>query len=262
MSINNTLKNIFGGTNFLKLQKVKKIFFPTKFDNEQKANFDNQVAFYKQLIKPNSLCFDIGANIGLKSKIFLQLGAKVVAVEPQASCVAILQREIGNKATIVAKGVGAANEVKDFYVSNNFELSSFNKEWINTLPVEEYGDTQIKQVEKIEIITLDNLIKQYGKPDFIKIDVEGFEIEVLKGLNEHFNTLSFEFFVSQSTNELLQCLDILQSKFNGLSVNFTNGNVSTKFNLDKWLSLNDFITYVKHTNFKSMIAGDIYVKMN
>ena len=262
MSINNTLKNIFGDTYFLKLQKLKQIFFPTKFDNKQKANFDNQAAFYKQLIKPNSLCFDIGANIGLKSKIFLQLGAKVVAVEPQASCVAILQREIGNKATIVAKGVGATSEVKDFYVSTNFELSSFNKEWINTLPVEEYGDTQIKQVEKIEIITLDNLIKQYGKPDFIKIDVEGFEIEVLKGLNEHFNTLSFEFFVSQSTNELLQCLDILQSKFNGLSVNFTNGNVSSKFNLDKWISLNDFINYVKNTNFKSMIAGDIYVKMN
>ena len=121
--------------------------------------------------------------IYLKSKIFLQLGAKVVAVEPQASCIAILQIEIGNKATIVAKGVGATSEVKDFYVSTNFELSSFNKEWINTLPVEEYGDTQIKQVEKIEIITLDNLIKQYGKPDFIKIDVEGHELNILNSID-------------------------------------------------------------------------------
>ncbi len=261
MSLNNTLKNILGDTNFLKLQKVKKIIFPTKFDKEQKAYFNTQVDFYMQLIKPNSLCFDIGANIGLKSKIFLQLGAKVIAVEPQVSCVEILKKELEGKAIIIPKGVGAKNELKDFYVSNNMELSSFNINWVNALPGQAFGDTSIKQIEKIEIITLDDLIEEYGVPNFIKIDVEGYEAEVLKGLSRAFKLLSFEFYVENDTSQLLQCLDVLESKYEVLLVNFAIGNQVTQFHLQNWLSINEFKYYVNTTNFKSMFAGDIYVKM-
>lgn len=43
--------------------------------------------FYEQFIRPNDICFDIGANMGNRTEVFLKLGAKVIAVEPQSECV-------------------------------------------------------------------------------------------------------------------------------------------------------------------------------
>ncbi|MEN8172361.1 MAG: hypothetical protein ABFS03_05715, partial [Chloroflexota bacterium] len=45
------------------------------------------LGFYSQFIASNDLCFDVGANRGSRTKIFRQLGTRVVAVEPQAACV-------------------------------------------------------------------------------------------------------------------------------------------------------------------------------
>ena len=47
--------------------------------------------FYGELLQPNEVCFDIGANFGNRVKIFSKLGAKVIAVEPQSDCIHFLQ---------------------------------------------------------------------------------------------------------------------------------------------------------------------------
>jgi 16S rRNA A1518/A1519 N6-dimethyltransferase RsmA/KsgA/DIM1 with predicted DNA glycosylase/AP lyase activity len=51
--------------------------------------------FYRQFIKPNDLVFDVGANIGNYTAIFLALGARVLAIEPQAECMAQLRARFG-----------------------------------------------------------------------------------------------------------------------------------------------------------------------
>jgi len=45
----------------------------------------------------------------------------------------------------------------------------------------------------VPVTTLDALIGKHSKPVFIKIDVEGFEAEVLAGLTQPVRALSFEF---------------------------------------------------------------------
>ena len=259
MSLNYTLKNILGDTNFLKLQKVKKIIFPTKFDKEQKAYFNTQVDFYKQLIKSNSLVFDIGANVGFKAKVFLALGAKVIAIEPQLSCVEILKKELGKKATIISKGVGAINEVKDFFVSNNTQLSSFLGNWVNEFKEERFKGSDIIAVEKIEIITLDSLINEYGNPDFIKIDVEGFELDVLKGLTKNFKCLSFEYTVPEKTENLIACLGILNKLPFNLIYNYVTMQNSF-FENKEWVNYDKMLELVENPNFSKNFAGDIYIK--
>ena len=124
-----------GKNNFLKMERWKKKLFPTAYDRQQQKYVTDQLNFYSQLIKPNDLCFDIGGNIGLKTNIFLQLKARVITLEPQQDGVNILQRAYGNKATILQKGVGSINEIKDFYVSNNSQLSSFDDTWVTELKV-------------------------------------------------------------------------------------------------------------------------------
>jgi hypothetical protein len=51
----------------------------------EKKLLRKRLTFYRNFIRNGDLCFDIGANIGTRTEAFLELGAKVVAVEPQRS---------------------------------------------------------------------------------------------------------------------------------------------------------------------------------
>lgn len=261
MPLKKILQNILGELNYQKLERVKKFIFPTLYDKEQQKYFKNQVEFYSHFIKPNDLCFDIGGNVGLKSKIFLQLGARVVTVEPQASCVAILKKEIGDKATIVAKGIGGVNEVKDFYISNNTQLSSFASDWVDNLKEDRFKGSDITKVEKIEIVTLDSLIKEYGNPDFVKIDVEGFELEVLKGLTGKFNFLSFEYAVPEKLQNVVDCLNCINDKYQNLTCNYAAGH-NSNFVLPEWITIHFFLEIINKPEFINSYAGDIYIQTN
>ncbi|HBR15622.1 MAG TPA: hypothetical protein DD723_08835 [Candidatus Omnitrophica bacterium] len=61
--------------------------------------------FYKNFIKKDSLCFDVGANIGRVTDVLLHLGARVIAVEPNPECVRYLRSKYRlNKRVIVVSG--------------------------------------------------------------------------------------------------------------------------------------------------------------
>ena len=72
------------------------------------------MAFYSPFIKKNDLCFDIGANVGRKTDIFLKLGARVIAVEPQPECIHFLQKKyrFDTRVTLVAKAVDSTRSGK------------------------------------------------------------------------------------------------------------------------------------------------------
>ena len=63
--------------------------------------------FYAAYVRRGDLCFDVGANKGDKTAVFLGLGARVVAVEPQAACAARLRERFGHRrdVTLVAKAL-------------------------------------------------------------------------------------------------------------------------------------------------------------
>jgi FkbM family methyltransferase len=255
-----TLIKIIGKRNYLKLEQLKKTIFPTKYDKQQKTFFEQQVRFYASFIRENNLCFDIGGNVGDKAAIFLNLNAKVVIVEPQDSCVKILNEKFGDMAIILQKGAGSLNTIKEFYVANNSQISSFEKDWITDLKDTRFTDVVVQKVENIEIITLDNLIETYGNPDFIKIDVEGYELEVLKGLNKKFTMLSFEYAVPEKLEDAIKCLVLLKNKYTGLTCNYTVGNCPAAFNLNNWVSIDEMLNYVQEDYFRNSFAGDIFVK--
>ena len=243
------------------ITKIKKFFFPTKYDLEQRDTHKARLLLYSQFIKPGDLCFDIGANFGNRTSVFLELGAKVVALEPQANCIAYLNKKFANKAIFLQKGAGEKNEIKDFYVSEKYnELSSFSKNWLNTLK-DRVGETTFDKIEKIEMVTIDTLIEEYGKPAFIKIDVEGFEDKVLKGLTKNFTYLSFEFAVPEMLNNLITCLQIIHHNYPLATYNFSVGEKSTITN-KTWATFTEMIALVNQNNFITNYAGDIYVSNN
>lgn len=226
---------------------------------KRKECLSRELKFYSQFIKKDDLCFDVGANIGDKTAMFLQLGAEVVAIEPQESCWRFLKRRFKNdNVHIVNKALDKSVSRKDFFIDRSHTLSSMSKEWIATVKHSGRFSLRHKWNDKvrIETTTLDLLIKEFGKPDFCKIDVEGFEFEVIQGLSQPLNMLSLEF-IPEYLQPVLNCIDYLSQLG---KVEFNYSLTGSALALPGWVNADDMVGVLQDMSGKSMSQGDIYVR--
>lgn len=151
-------------------------------------------AFYRQFVPPGSLVFDIGANVGHYTLLFTSLRARVLAVEPQAELAAGLHRRFAgsNSVRIVQTALGAAPAIATLHKApGQTEIASLRDDVMaRSRFAAQFAATA---VETVPVVTLDSLVLQHGRPGFCKIDVEGFESEVLAGLSAPLPALSIEF---------------------------------------------------------------------
>lgn len=217
--------------------------------------------FYRQFIPEGGLCFDVGANVGNRSKVFLRLANKVVAVEPQFSCVRILSRllkQYPGSFVIEEQALGPEDGFLELHVSPNSMLTTASKEWIeHSQATSRFGGNVWKKTIQVPVGTVQGLISKHGVPDFIKIDVEGFEYEVLKGLKTPLKTLSFEF-VPERLDASAECLKLL-NQLGAIRCNL-GLNECFKLRLDEWLAPDAFLKKVEALNLLSSDFGDVYVK--
>jgi FkbM family methyltransferase len=138
------------------------------------------------------LVFDVGANLGNTVKVFTQVSEKVVAFEPNALLVKGLTKMFEND-NVVVDTRGLSNEVgrKIFNISEADSVSTFSQDWIN----DSRFSKKIKwsHPTEVETTTLDNVIDEYGVPDYVKIDVEGYEYEVLISFTKFLPNTLFAF---------------------------------------------------------------------
>lgn len=171
--------------------------------------------FYAQFISPGDLCFDIGANTGKKSRLFLELGAKVIAFEPQTACQESL-KELKKEFPFFDYypfAVGAKNEEKELFLANHSEVATLSKAFINYFSGDEI---QWNAKETVTVKSLESLIETYGLPNYCKIDVEGYEFEILSHLKSKIPILEFEFtggFITE-TIKIISLLDDEKVRFN------------------------------------------------
>lgn len=145
---------------------------------------------YRQFVPSGSLVFDLGANRGDVTEIFLDLGAReVVAVEPNAELADLIRRHYGRRVSVETAAVGAKPGVAQLSVGRDSVHSTLSSEWMARAPTSDRWEGTVST----EVTTLDSLIERYGLPDFVKIDVEAYEAEVLSGVSQPLNALSFEY---------------------------------------------------------------------
>jgi FkbM family methyltransferase len=153
--------------------------------------------FYAQFVRPGDLCFDIGAHVGNRLWALSKLGARVVALEPQPDCMHLLRRWYGHRPDIelVEQAVGTAPGTRTLFVSERTPtVTSLSRDWIAAVGATPgFAGVRWNRGIPVRITTLDELIARYGEPAFCKIDVEGAELDVLRGLSHPLKTLSFEY---------------------------------------------------------------------
>ncbi|GHE20211.1 FkbM family methyltransferase [Halomonas urumqiensis] len=153
---------------------------------------------YAPFISPGDLVFDVGAHVGDRTAAFQGLGARVVALEPQPALLRCLTRLVGGRAgvTLLPCAAGATQGEAELAISDdNPTVSTLADHWRTTIGEHNPGfrDVHWQRRLRVPVTTLDALIAEHGIPRFCKIDVEGYEADVLAGLSQPIQGLSVEF---------------------------------------------------------------------
>lgn len=202
----------------------------------------------------------MGANIGNYTDTFRRLASHVVAVEPDTRSLGRLTARFKSdrRVTIVAAALGGECGHGQLFVCDKLTLNSLSLQWV--LAVRASGRfTQHQWIarEPVKVTTLDALIDAYGTPAFCKIDVEGFESEVLRGLSRAIPALSFEFTPEIITNAFA-CIDHLQD-LGSYEYNYAMLN-EVSFRLPKWIDESAMKTILRSLP-KNGPTGDVYARL-
>jgi len=167
------------------------------YKNYGNFNSTGEKKFIKKIRNDLSFCIDIGANVGKYTELLLEeTEAKVISFEPLEQAFHDLKKielENSDRLKVFNYAIGEKNETLDLNYSNSkSEKASFTKH-LDKLSFYEFHKN--KKV-KTKILSLDYFVKEnlglvdLKKIDLIKIDTEGFELEVIKGAQETIKSMS------------------------------------------------------------------------
>ncbi|MCX6726769.1 MAG: FkbM family methyltransferase [Candidatus Shapirobacteria bacterium] len=201
-------------------------------------------------INKNSMVVDVGANIGYYTLLMAKVAKKVYAFEPDKDCFEILKKNVEE------------NKLENVVLFNK-AVGSRNKKVGIVRNEDNYGDSRVGKGNEVECVRLDDVIKE--KVDLVKIDVQGYEIEVLEGMKnmvvpiifmeidkENIKTLNTKYKYVWSINDFAETPWPI---WPGVQIKNSNGYA------DLWMknkmSLNDYWTMLKNVKYKKFLKGII-----
>ena len=223
-----------------------------------------QTEFYRKLLvgfRKGDLVFDVGANFGYKVDIFLRMNATVVAVEPDNLNQEILKQKFfkyrlkKKPVIIVGKAVSEKSSIQKMWIDKpGSALNTLSTKWANTLREDEnrFGQRHnFGEWKEIETVSVEQLVATHGLPFFIKIDVEGHELSVLRGMRQPVPYLSFEVNLPEFRVEGLECLQVLGRIAPDGQFNFS-ADCRRGLAQERWLSIGEMSTVLSSCKDESI----------
>lgn len=164
------------------------------FDNvgpvgAKNLSLDLEELVHKYQVKIKGL-IHIGAHYGQEYEIYQKLGiANLIFFEPLSQNFEILKTYVGEKAKLFQLALGNENKKVKMYIEsvNNGMSSSILKPQKH---LEQYPEVVFDREEIVEMVRLDDFLSDKENYNFLTIDVQGYELEVLKGSQKTLTNIS------------------------------------------------------------------------
>lgn len=139
-----------------------------------------QLQYFKKSLKSNSVFWDVGAHYGsysLVASAYIRNPDSIFAFEPDEKAVSELKKNL------LFNQLDSTVRVFEYAVSSqqgilNFDMQEGNA---NSHLITNKNEKSIGEIKQIKAVTLNEMVKMIPKPDFIKIDTEGAELDIIKG---------------------------------------------------------------------------------
>ena len=157
-----------------------------------------------------TILYDVGANEGKYTDTNINKFNKCILVEANEALAEKLRQKYKTNAAIhIVEAIASNKESETFYISNAHTISTSDMEWIKQSRFS--NNYTWRPVEGIKTVSLDTLITTYGEPTLLKIDVEGYEYNVLQSLTKKVKLLCFEW-AEEKKEEILLSLEYLRKQ--------------------------------------------------
>lgn len=231
-------------------------------DNKDYLKNDGNMDFEFNI--KSELIFDIGLNLGDKTEYLLSQGARVIGFEPQKDC---FNHAINRFSSYKSSGFFDAENIAlsdtvgsaDFYRSNAHTISTMSTKFIEETSKQRFANCMWSPKISVPTSTLDIAISKHGQPKYIKIDVEGFEYNVLKGLTSPVDYISIEFTPELYSNSE-KCIDYLHDLYQGQCEYNYVYRENDHYYFDCWQNIESIKNYLSNVNDSVYEFGDIYIK--
>lgn len=217
--------------------------------------------FYLSFFDDNRLYFDVGANLGNRIEPIIFDKIQIVAVEPQVDCIKYLKNKFHELITIEPVALGANVGATNIYIANASTVSSISSKFIKkTKESGRFSGVSWDSDVMVKLNMLDNFIDKHGVSGFIKIDVEGYENEVLKGLTRPVPAFSFEYTLPELKEELVFCFNEVNRIYNNnFYFNYAPGE-ELVYGYNSYRHSAELQKMFEDPKFNKSGFGDIYIK--